>query len=141
MHTHASRNPSSRVPFLPSTPDIWSRRSSNAFVRVISSFFSRFLNAITSCCSAMRERSGGGVMYVREDGSFPSLERPPEKPPNDPKPPTAARLLEAWDLNFLLMWGMRSAAKDVVEESSRLRSCKSLKRKAVDRICEFSALC
>jgi hypothetical protein len=50
-------------------------------------------------------------MYVRADGSFPSLERPPGKPPNAPKALAAARLLEAWDLNFLLMWGMRSAGQ------------------------------
>ena len=48
-------------------------------------------------------------MYVRADGSRPSAAKDPEKPPKDPKALAAARLLEACDLNFLLMWGKRSA--------------------------------
>lgn len=47
-------------------------------------------------------------MYVSDEGSRPSLPNVPEKPPNEPKADAAARLLEACDLNFLLMWGMRS---------------------------------
>jgi hypothetical protein len=40
---------------------------------------------------------------VREEGALPELGNPPK----DPYVLAAARLLEAWDLNFLLivMWG------------------------------------
>lgn len=108
-HTHASKKPSSRVPFFESTEKTCSLSSSKAFVRVISSFFNKFLKEMTSVCSEIRDRSGGSAMYVRADGSRPSLPKLLEKPPKDPKAPAAARLLEACDLNFLLMWGMRSA--------------------------------
>lgn len=62
---------------------------------------------MASCGSDNRERSGGSVTYVRDDGSLPEAEVEPEKPPKEPNAPAAARLLEAWDLNFLLivMWG------------------------------------
>lgn len=80
--------------------------SSNAFVLVTSSFFRKFLNAITNCGSDICERSGGSATYVREEGSLPWLENADEKPPKEPKVLVAARLLEAWDLNFLLIaWG------------------------------------
>lgn len=49
-------------------------------------------------------------MYVKDEGPSPweenPVENPPKEPENAPKPPAAARLLDAWDLNFLLiMWG------------------------------------
>lgn len=58
----------------------------------------------------MRDRSGGSATYVREDGAAACekapVENPPKEPENAPKPPAAARLLDAWDLNFLLIvWG------------------------------------
>jgi hypothetical protein len=46
---------------------------------------------------------------VREEGDLPELEKELENPPKDPYVLAAARLLEACDLNFLLivMWGSR----------------------------------
>lgn len=62
---------------------------------------------MASFASAIRDRSGGAVTYVREEGALPALEKALENPPKDPYAPAAARLLEACDLNFLLivMWG------------------------------------
>lgn len=62
---------------------------------------------MANCGSDIRERSGGSATYVREDGSLPAPENADENPPKDPNVLAAARLLEACDLNFLLiMWGV-----------------------------------
>lgn len=62
---------------------------------------------MASCASAIRDRSGGAVTYVSEEGALPELRKELENPPRDPYVLAAARLLEACDLNFLLivMWG------------------------------------
>jgi hypothetical protein len=78
------------------------------------------LNATTTRDSEIRDRSGGSETYVKEDGARVSsgeeepVENPPREPEKAPKPAAAAaRLLDAWDLNFLLIlgWGSVKALK------------------------------
>jgi len=81
----------------------------------MSSLFRRFLKATTNCGSAIRERSGGSATYVREDTAASSDKDPREL--ENPKPLAAARLLDARDLNFLLIvWGSMMSGESAHSE-------------------------
>jgi len=71
---------------------------------VVASFFERFLNETMTWGSLIAVRLGGSVRY---DNVLPAA-----APPNPPNPPKAiagtARLLDACDLNCLLMVGAES---------------------------------
>jgi hypothetical protein len=64
---------------------------------VVLSFFNKFLKATTTLGSDMELRFGGSVRYESV------LVDPDPNPPNPAPLPKTARLLDAWDLNCLLL--------------------------------------
>src|ERR1700694_3103653 len=87
------------------------RKASKTLYFVVASFLDKALNATATLGSLMYLRSGGGVRY---DSTLPLDDAEPKAP--NPPPPTAARLLEACDLNCLLLI---LAERCVVRELSR----------------------
>ena len=77
---------------------------------MVLSLFDKFFRATTRVESVISLKSGGSVTYERGDNDDEDKPWPAAKPPRPPYPglregkaPEMARLLEAWDLNCLLL--------------------------------------